>query len=122
MGSGAGPGGVSSPGISGGLPWPPKELRRELLRRLELARREVQTLTVVAGHPLLRSSVETLKELEEELKRRLASAREHPDWAQKRMEIIEMWRQHRRAFERLAGECGQRHPARPGWRERGPRW
>ena len=117
-----GPGGVSSQGIYGGLPWPPGELRSELLRRLELARREVETLIAVAGHPLLRSSVETLKELEEELTRRLASARENPDWAQKRMEIIEMWRQHRRAFERLAGECGQRHPARPGWRERGPRW
>ena len=104
------------------MPGTPVELRRELLRRLVLIEREVRSLAIADMDSPFLESIEALKGMEEELRRRLNGADETDDWNEQRSGILALWKEHRRAFERLAAEGRQRFSARPGRRDLGPRW
>ena len=108
------------------LPATPLELRSELLRRLELAEREVRALSAAlsneASDPLFLESIEALRSIEIALQRRLTGDPQLVAQPQQRAEIIALWKKHRRAFEKLAAKHKQRFPARPGSRRMGPRW
>ena len=114
--------GSSGPAAGGGLPHSPAELRRELVHRLALAEREVRALAAGIDDVRVMASVAVLEEMEREIKQRLALAGEPAAWSGQRAGIVELWRRHRREFERLAGECRRKHPARSGRRKSGPRW
>ena len=108
--------------VGSGLPQLPREFRVELLRRLELLEREVQALLETGDPRLLAESVQSLRALERQLRKRLAADLGSTEWVKTRTEILVMWRQHRRAFEELATELRRRYEVRPGRRDSGPRW
>ena len=106
----------------GGLPLPREELRRELLRRLALMEREVRALGDGAGDPLLRTSIGILEEMEKALRQGLSRGGDADGRPMQRAEMLELWRRHRREFEKLAAERRRKHSARSGRRDSGPRW
>ena len=105
-----------------GLSLPREELRRELLRRLALMEREVRALGDGAGDPRLQASIEILEEMERELRQGLSDGGDAAGRPMQQQELIELWRRHRREFEKLAAEQRRKHPARSGRRDSGPRW
>ena len=112
----------SDQGLADRLPRRAAELRTDLERRLGLLEREVRALIERPDTEPMTKSLAAIREMEQELRRLLAGAEESPAWAEQRAEIVELWRRHRRAFERLATECRTGFLARPGRRQRGPRW
>ena len=114
-----GPSGCES---GSGLPQAPQEFRLELFRRLELLEREIQALLRAVSSRSRLNSVSILRELEGELRERLAADDESKKWMDRRAEILVIWRKHRQEFEKLATEYRQRYEARRGRRNRGPRW
>jgi hypothetical protein len=104
------------------LPYGPEEFRRELVRRLDLLDREIGALDCGEIHEAFEASVEPLRRARKEIESRLAAHFEAGLWDDRRMELCRLWQRYRRDFERLAATWQRRHAARPGQREKGPRW
>ena len=105
-----------------GLPHAPEAFRRELGRRLDLLDREIRALESEQTMTVLADSADSLRRMRKGVNERLADSLDAATWTETRLEIVGMWRRLRREFERLAAASHRRCPARPGQRERGPRW
>jgi len=108
--------------MGNGLPQPPEEFKPELHRRLALLDREIQALDTDGTQQAHLASLEALHLMETKLLHRLDGEIDAGEWETTRVEILAAWRQYRRAFERLAAQCGRLYAVRARQRDRGPRW